>query len=36
LGSRSPGAISPETAELIVALRKDLAGRGLDAGLSDR
>ena len=28
----SPAAISAEAAELIVALRKDLAGRGLDAG----
>ena len=28
----SPGAISGHTAELIVRLRKDLAGRGLDAG----
>src|SRR6201996_2718520 len=28
----SPSAISPGTAELIVALRKDLAGQGLDAG----
>jgi transposase InsO family protein len=28
----SPGAISQETAELIVRLRKELAGRGLDAG----
>jgi transposase InsO family protein len=28
----SPSAISGETADLIVALRKDLAGRGLDAG----
>jgi transposase InsO family protein len=29
---RSPTAISPEVIELIVAVRKDLAGRGLDAG----
>src|ERR1700746_567682 len=28
----SPSAISPETADLIVRLRKDLAGQGLDAG----
>jgi transposase InsO family protein len=28
----SPGAISPGTVELIVRLRKDLAGQGLDAG----
>jgi transposase InsO family protein len=28
----SPAAISANTVELIVALRKDLAGRGLDAG----
>src|ERR1700744_4010577 len=28
----SPSAISPGTTELIVALRKDLAGQGLDAG----
>ena len=28
----SPNAISGETADLIVALRKDLAGQGLDAG----
>jgi transposase len=28
----SPGAISSDTAELIVRLRKELAGRGLDAG----
>jgi transposase InsO family protein len=28
----SPSAISVETADLIVKLRKDLAGRGLDAG----
>jgi transposase InsO family protein len=28
----SPSAIAPETAELIVWLRKDLAGQGLDAG----
>ena len=28
----SPGAISSTTAELIVGLRKELAGRGLDAG----
>src|SRR5215469_8636306 len=28
----SPSAISPGTAELITALRKDLAGQGLDAG----
>lgn len=28
----SPSAISPDTADLIVRLRKDLAGRGLDAG----
>jgi len=28
----SPHAISPDTADLILALRKDLAGRGLDAG----
>jgi transposase len=28
----SPSAISADTADLIVALRKDLAGRGLDAG----
>jgi len=29
---RSPNATAPETVELIVALRKDLAGQGLDAG----
>ncbi len=28
----SPAAISPDTATLIVALRKDLGGQGLDAG----
>ena len=28
----SPNALSPGTAELIVRLRKDLAGQGLDAG----
>jgi transposase len=28
----SPGAISVQAAELITLLRKDLAGRGLDAG----
>jgi homeodomain-containing protein len=28
----SPTAISPETIDLIVRLRKDLAGHGLDAG----
>jgi transposase InsO family protein len=28
----SPAAISQDTVDLIVALRKDLAGRGLDAG----
>jgi transposase len=28
----SPGAISDQTAELIVRLRKELAGQGLDAG----
>jgi transposase InsO family protein len=28
----SPSAISPDTVELIVRLRKDLAGQGLDAG----
>src|ERR1700761_4485515 len=28
----SPNAISDQTAGLIVALRKDLAGQGLDAG----
>ena len=28
----SPNAIAPETAGLIVGLRKDLAGQGLDAG----
>jgi transposase InsO family protein len=28
----SPGAISPDAAELIVRLRKELAGQGLDAG----
>jgi len=28
----SPGAISGDTAELIVRLRKDLAGQGLDTG----
>jgi transposase InsO family protein len=28
----SPTAISPDTVELIVRLRKDLAGQGLDAG----
>ena len=28
----SPSAISPETIDLIVRLRKDLAGQGLDAG----
>ena len=28
----SPGAISGDTAELIVRLRKELAGHGLDAG----
>ena len=28
----SPSAISPETVDLIVRLRKDLAGQGLDAG----
>jgi transposase InsO family protein len=28
----SPGAIAPGTAELIVRLRKELAGQGLDAG----
>jgi transposase len=28
----SPGAISEQTAELIVRLRKELAERGLDAG----
>src|SRR5215468_1337553 len=36
LGSRrpktSPSATSPDTVELIVGLRKDLAGQGLDAG----
>ena len=29
---RSPAAISDATVDLIVALRKDLAGQGLDAG----
>ena len=29
---RSPRAVSDDTIELIVALRKDLAGQGLDAG----
>jgi hypothetical protein len=28
----SPAAISPDTAELIVGLRKELTGQGLDAG----
>ena len=28
----SPTAISPDTAELIIRLRKELAGQGLDAG----
>ena len=28
----TPTAIAESTAELIIALRKDLAGRGLDAG----
>jgi transposase len=28
----SPNAISAETADLIITLRKDLAGQGLDAG----
>ena len=28
----SPSAIAPDTVELITALRKDLAGQGLDAG----
>jgi leucine-zipper of insertion element IS481 len=28
----SPSAISPETVDLIVRLRKDLAGQGLDDG----
>jgi transposase len=28
----SPNAIAPETAELIVRLRKELSGQGLDAG----
>jgi transposase InsO family protein len=28
----SPSAISPETADLIIGLRKELAGQGLDAG----
>jgi transposase len=28
----SPNAIAPEAAELIIELRKDLAGQGLDAG----
>lgn len=28
----SPSAISPDTVELIVRLRKDLSGQGLDAG----
>src|ERR1700722_485441 len=28
----SPTAISPDTAELIIGLRKELAGQGLDAG----
>src|ERR1700761_4863473 len=28
----SPAAISPDTVDLIVRLRKELAGRGLDAG----
>ena len=28
----SPSAIGPDTVELIVRLRKDLAGQGLDAG----
>ena len=28
----SPAAISDQAAELIVRLRKDLAGQGLDAG----
>src|SRR5580692_8340492 len=28
----SPGAISAEVAELIIRLRKELAGQGLDAG----
>jgi transposase len=28
----SPAAVSDDTVELIVRLRKDLAGRGLDAG----
>ena len=31
----SPSAISPGTVELIVRLRKDLAGQGLDAGPAD-
>ena len=28
----SPTAVSPDTVELIVSLRKELAGQGLDAG----
>jgi hypothetical protein len=28
----SPNAINPETVELIIGLRKELAGQGLDAG----
>jgi transposase-like protein len=32
----SPNAISDETIDLIVRLRKDLAGQGLDAGPSAR
>ena len=28
----SPAAVSPDTVQLIIVLRKDLAGRGLDAG----
>src|SRR5580693_7030477 len=28
----SPGAVSPDTVDLIIRLRKDLAGQGLDAG----
>jgi transposase InsO family protein len=28
----SPGAITPDTVELIIRLRKELAGQGLDAG----
>jgi transposase InsO family protein len=30
--NNSPNAVGPRVVELIVALRKDLAGRGLDAG----